>query len=290
MTQNAPPPWGPPPGQPAAAPQHGSTGAPPPWAQPGQPPPAAPGAPQNPPWGTQVPPTNAPAPQWGPPQGAPPAGPPPMGPPAGYGPPQGYPPPGSPVGGAPAGYPPPPGYGAPPQGYGPPQGYPAPGGYGGPSYLDGIGDAQAYTKTPFFPAGVDCIVQIEELKGVISQDPAKLGALIIVVECSIVSSQTQGVQPGNRFAQVINLAKYGKGDLKMVLTAAHGCVPGNPAHEQWLAQQGVYSKEKVSEFIGQTQPLRGRKMGLRTVFKPNKNPMLAQQGKGFTNHYWSPAQ
>lgn len=311
MTQgfgNPPPPWGQPPaqgappqGQPAAQPAP-AQGAPP-WQPPqgapltqqwGQPP----GPSAQPPQGFP-PPQPAPTPQtygapqgWTPPQAAPfpPQAPPYGQPPHGYGAPQGYP---SPVPGG--GFAPQP-YGQPPQGYpGAAQGYPPPGGGYAPqaalgSPLGGVGEASTFTKSPYFPHGVECIVQLDELKGVVSQDPARFGALMIVVECVIVQSNTQGIVPGNRFAQVINMQKYGKGDLKAVLTALHGGIPGNAEHEAHIAAQGAYSEQKIREFISPAQPLRGRKMALRTIFKPNKNPLLAQQGKGFTNHFWTAAQ
>jgi len=129
-------------------------------------------------------------------------------------------------------------------------------------------------------------VQIEELKAIESRDPAKLGHIMIVIECSILQSNVPGVVAGNRYAQVLDLMKYGKPDLKAILTALHGGRPGDPQWEQHLGQQGIYEPPAIVHFTGPTNPLRGRKLALTTVDQESRKT----PGKHFTKHNWLPVQ
>lgn len=266
MTQG--PPWQPPPVGPA----------PPPWQAPAPVPPMAPAPQAAPamPWQQPAPaaPSQAPTPAWvAPPmaQTTPPA---PSGwAPAPYAAPVG-PPLGAPVWGPPAA--PAPGYGPPPaaQQWGPPAANP----------FEGIGEADVFTKTPWFPEGHDFLVELSELKGLSSKNPKTLGHTIIVIECTVLQTSAPGVLPGARFAQVLDLNLYGKPDFNAVLTALHGAQPGNKEWTAHLASQGVYSVPKIMEYIGPSQPLRGRKMSLRTVPTPSRKT----PGKVYTKHYWGP--
>ncbi len=278
--QGASPPWGQQPA-PAQAPQ----GAPPPWAQSPQMAPAAPPAqpygaplpqaPAPPPWAQQPAPAQAPPPwaqQPAPaqaPQGAPSfhAAPSPV-PISSFAPPPAL---------MPGGFAPPGGYGAPPPGYAPPGYSPI------PDPLSGIGEAEVFTKTPFFPVG-NFLIDTTEMKLVISKNPKTLGHVIIILECTIVESDVVGVARGNSYAQTINLSTYGKGDLQALITALHGGRPGDPQWVGHLNSQGAYSSQAIQHYVGPTNPMRGKRLSLCTIAKQSsKTP-----GKVFTVHNWMP--
>ncbi len=145
--------------------------------------------------------------------------------------------------------------------------------------FDGVEEAKMLTKSAYFPANHAFTVVLDELKAKKSKKPKTKGQTMVIAEFIVEESSDPTLPPGTRAAQVINMSTYGKPDFKKLIIALMGGNPDDPAHEQHIIKLGVFQKDQVGKVFLPDQPLRKRRLRLRT----------SMNGKGtFTHHNYRP--
>lgn len=103
-------------------------------------------------------------------------------------------------------------------------------------------------------------------------------AVYLIVEFTVVNSNHDAVTPGNAYAWAHNMLNkwYGAANTKQFVAAALGMDPKGP-------EAKAITRDVVEEAWGESQPLRGQLVELKTT------PKVSKSGFDFTIHDWTPA-
>ena len=176
----------------------------------------------------------------------------------------------------------------PPQGYTPP-GYTPPNAAPAPGRFGAVENAEVISKSPLLGVG-NFKLQIEEFKAVESKKPGKVGKLFLVVEFTILESDSTANPVSTKAAHVIDINGFGAGDAKAVIGASLGADPARPEQMDALAQRGAFASAAIEQICSPANPLRGRVVRARGWDKPVKAGPTPQNPRGvFTKIDYSAA-
>ena len=158
--------------------------------------------------------------------------------------------------------------------------------------FDAVGDAETFEKGVYFPIGIEAIVEVEEFKALTSRNPKTMGHSKLIVKGKILESNSPLAPPGMVASQSINVSNFGGADAQRLLAACVG-VSSKEGIEQ-LKAQGMFTGAAILQICSPAQPLRGKKLLLKTYTKTKVKTGVNPDGtpyavnKTFPQNDWSP--